>query len=166
MYLIHETAHIARHDAWINMAQRFAAVLWWWHPGVLMLNRMITRLAGRAVRQLCASPQRRSALFADTAGDRGEVLANRPLRSVARAIQAWLCTGSTHYWSAQTRERDHDSNETSRRAWVLRLLLGATSLLIGGARILPGATKARRNSRMKDSRAGHCRPRCSGRFWG
>jgi Antirepressor regulating drug resistance, predicted signal transduction N-terminal membrane component len=41
--LIHECAHIARRDPWVNAAQRLAAVLWWWHPGVLWLNRWLSR---------------------------------------------------------------------------------------------------------------------------
>ncbi len=41
--LIHECAHVARRDPWVNAAQRLAAVLWWWHPGVLWLNRLIAR---------------------------------------------------------------------------------------------------------------------------
>lgn len=41
--LIHECAHVARRDPWVNLAQRLAAVLWWWHPVVLWLNRLISR---------------------------------------------------------------------------------------------------------------------------
>lgn len=41
--LIHECAHVVRCDAWVNTAQRLAAVLWWWHPVVLCLNRLISR---------------------------------------------------------------------------------------------------------------------------
>ncbi len=41
--LIHEAAHVARCDAWVNVGQRLASVLWWWHPGVHGLNRIIAR---------------------------------------------------------------------------------------------------------------------------
>jgi beta-lactamase regulating signal transducer with metallopeptidase domain len=41
--LIHECAHIARRDVWVNAAQQLAAILWWWHPGVLCLNRWLAQ---------------------------------------------------------------------------------------------------------------------------
>ncbi|MEW4561192.1 carboxypeptidase regulatory-like domain-containing protein [Bremerella sp. JC770] len=41
--LIHELAHIVRRDAWISLAQRCVIALWWWHPGVIALNRSLTR---------------------------------------------------------------------------------------------------------------------------
>lgn len=47
--LLHELAHIARHDAWIGCLQRAAAAMYWWNPLVHVLNR---RLAD-AREQLC-----------------------------------------------------------------------------------------------------------------
>lgn len=41
--LVHECAHIARRDPWINLAQRMAAIMFWIHPGVAWLNRHIER---------------------------------------------------------------------------------------------------------------------------
>ena len=41
--LIHECAHVKRKDPWINAAQQVAGILWWWHPGVVWLNRQISR---------------------------------------------------------------------------------------------------------------------------
>ena len=32
--LLHEMAHIARHDHWVGVGQRLAAVLFWWNPPV------------------------------------------------------------------------------------------------------------------------------------
>ena len=47
--LVHECAHIARRDPWVNLAQQFATVVFWIHPGIYWLNRQI----GRAREELC-----------------------------------------------------------------------------------------------------------------
>ena len=39
--ILHECAHILRHDLWIHMVQRFAEVLFWVHPLVFLLNRRL-----------------------------------------------------------------------------------------------------------------------------
>lgn len=41
--LIHEFAHVARRDPWINYAQHLARAVYWPHPGVHWLNREIAR---------------------------------------------------------------------------------------------------------------------------
>jgi WD40 repeat protein len=41
--LIHETAHLVRQDAWIALLQRLAAVVYWPHPLVHVLNRQLSR---------------------------------------------------------------------------------------------------------------------------
>lgn len=41
--LIHEAAHVARRDTWVCVLQRVAAIGWWWHPGVALLNRVVNR---------------------------------------------------------------------------------------------------------------------------
>lgn len=41
--LVHEMAHIVRGDTWIGLLQRIVAVLWWPHPLVHLLNRMLSR---------------------------------------------------------------------------------------------------------------------------
>ncbi len=47
--LLHEMAHIARHDLWVGVFQRLAAVMFWWQP---LVHRLNTRLS--AVREdLC-----------------------------------------------------------------------------------------------------------------
>ncbi len=42
--LLHEVAHIIRRDVWIGLAQRIAAVMYWWCPLVHRLNRHMTDL--------------------------------------------------------------------------------------------------------------------------
>jgi beta-lactamase regulating signal transducer with metallopeptidase domain/Leucine-rich repeat (LRR) protein len=39
--LLHEMAHVARHDPWVGLAQRLAAALYWWCPLVHWLNRRL-----------------------------------------------------------------------------------------------------------------------------
>ena len=47
--LIHECAHIVRHDCWVHLLQRISAIVFWFHPGVYWLNAQI----GRAREELC-----------------------------------------------------------------------------------------------------------------
>jgi len=42
--LLHEVAHVARRDSWVGLAQRLAAVLYWWCPLVYWLNRRLADL--------------------------------------------------------------------------------------------------------------------------
>ena len=44
--LVHECAHIARHDPWLNLLQQVATILFWVHPGVHWVNRQIGRAGG------------------------------------------------------------------------------------------------------------------------
>jgi beta-lactamase regulating signal transducer with metallopeptidase domain/protocatechuate 3,4-dioxygenase beta subunit len=39
--LVHECAHVARRDPWVNLLQRVAAVLFWPHPLIHLLNRRL-----------------------------------------------------------------------------------------------------------------------------
>ncbi|MDP1562169.1 MAG: M56 family metallopeptidase [Pirellulaceae bacterium] len=41
--LIHEGAHIVRRDHWNHVLQQIAGIVWWFHPGVLMLNQVLAR---------------------------------------------------------------------------------------------------------------------------
>ncbi len=41
--LIHECAHVVRRDHWIHPVQQIAAIVWWFHPGVLLMNRLLSR---------------------------------------------------------------------------------------------------------------------------
>lgn len=41
--LIHEGAHIVRRDHWNHVWQQIAGIVWWFHPGVLMLNQVLAR---------------------------------------------------------------------------------------------------------------------------
>jgi beta-lactamase regulating signal transducer with metallopeptidase domain/protocatechuate 3,4-dioxygenase beta subunit len=41
--LVHECAHVVRHDPWVHLLQRLAAVLFWVHPLVHLLNQRLDR---------------------------------------------------------------------------------------------------------------------------
>ena len=41
--LIHECAHIVRRDHWILVWQQIAGIVWWFHPGVRLLNLVLAR---------------------------------------------------------------------------------------------------------------------------
>ena len=41
--LIHECAHIVRDDHWIHAMQQIVGIVWWFHPGVLVLSRILSR---------------------------------------------------------------------------------------------------------------------------
>jgi WD40 repeat protein/beta-lactamase regulating signal transducer with metallopeptidase domain len=40
----HEMAHIARRDTWIGLLQQVAAIVYWWNPLVLLVNRQLDDL--------------------------------------------------------------------------------------------------------------------------
>jgi beta-lactamase regulating signal transducer with metallopeptidase domain len=41
--LIHECAHIVRGDHWVHVMQQIVGIVWWFHPGVLLLSRVLSR---------------------------------------------------------------------------------------------------------------------------
>ncbi len=41
--LVHECAHIIRGDHWIHTLQQLARIVWWFHPGVTIVNQILTR---------------------------------------------------------------------------------------------------------------------------
>ncbi|MFO1095892.1 MAG: M56 family metallopeptidase [Planctomycetaceae bacterium] len=41
--ILHEAAHVARRDPLVLVAQQAASALFWWHPGVWLLNRSVSR---------------------------------------------------------------------------------------------------------------------------
>ncbi len=47
--LLHELAHVKRGDVWLNHAQTFLQLLYWWHPLVWLANAHIRRVREQAV---------------------------------------------------------------------------------------------------------------------
>ncbi|MEI8380243.1 MAG: M56 family metallopeptidase [Planctomycetota bacterium] len=131
--LIHECAHVARRDTWVNMAQRLAAVLWWWHPGVLWVNRLISRareeVCDNFVLQRSDAPSYAQSLLE---------LAERS-SSHERIVPALGLLGSR--WTLEERiagllnPRRDTTTHTKRQTVVLTAALFLTMcLLVGGVR--------------------------------
>lgn len=131
--LIHECAHVARHDPWVNAAQRLAAVLWWWHPGVLRLNRWLAR----SREEVCDNFVLRhgdALAYAQTLLELTELCSAR-----LRFVPALQLLGSR--WTLEERitgllkpGRDTLTQTRRRTAVLIAALLGGTSLLVGGVR--------------------------------
>ena len=49
MILIHEFAHVRRHDMWVNLLQRLAEAVFFFNPAVWYLSRRISTFANSAV---------------------------------------------------------------------------------------------------------------------
>lgn len=130
--LIHEAAHVARRDAWINLAQRGAAVLWWWHPGVLGLNRVISR----SREEVCDNfVLRRSepSHYAQTLLDVAERCAQvgRTAPSLGLLESRW--TLEARIRGLLKPGRDTMTRTKRRAVATIAVLFGTVCLLIGGA---------------------------------
>ena len=140
--LVHECAHIARHDPWVNLAQQVAAVLFWVHAGVHWLNRQI----GRAREEICDN-------FVLKKTDRADYA--QLLLELAEQCAAWRLKvrslgilGSR--WTLENRiagllnpERPTSTHSKPANVVLIALLLGSVTMAVGGvgapARPDPGA---------------------------
>lgn len=64
--LIHEMAHLARHDTWVSLAQRIAIVLFWWNVLVYRLRGQIADLREDICDNYVCRVQRETSRFAQT----------------------------------------------------------------------------------------------------
>jgi beta-lactamase regulating signal transducer with metallopeptidase domain len=134
--LIHELAHIVRGDNWIGLLQRFVAVLWWPHPLVHLLNRMLAR----AREEVCDN-------YTLVHGDRHQYA--RTLLYVSQ--QASVCrplvstVGLLHpKWRLEERVAGLLDESRSlmlrvgrRRSWGIASLLGLCVLFLSGSTVMP-----------------------------
>jgi beta-lactamase regulating signal transducer with metallopeptidase domain len=126
--LVHECAHIARQDPWVNLAQQITAVLFWIHPGVHWLNRQI----GRAREEICDNFVLKKADRADYA---------QLLLELAEQCAAWRLKIRTlgilgSRWTLENRiagllnpERPTSTHTKRRNVVMIVLLLGSVTSL-------------------------------------
>ena len=131
--LIHECAHVVRRDPWVNAAQRLAAVLWWWHPGVLELNRWLAR----AREEVCDNfvLQHGDALnYAQTLLEFAEQYSarNRPLPVLGLLGSRW--TLEERIAGLLKPERDTITRTKRRTVVLVAVLLGTLCWLVGGVK--------------------------------
>jgi beta-lactamase regulating signal transducer with metallopeptidase domain len=131
--LIHECAHVVRGDLWINAAQRVVSSLWWWHPGVIWLNALLSQ----SREEVCDNFVLRhgdAPTYAQTLLELSELCTSR--RDYATAIGLF---GSR--WTLESRiigllKPERNTMTTTKRTTVVLIaaLLGTICLLVGGVR--------------------------------
>jgi beta-lactamase regulating signal transducer with metallopeptidase domain len=150
--LVHECAHIARHDPWVNLAQQVTTVLFWVHPGVHWLNRQI----GRAREEICdnfvlgnADPADYAQLLLELA----EQCAGWRLRTRTLGILGSGWTLENRIAGLLNPERPTSTHTKRRNVVLIALLLGSVTMAVGGVGaptrpdqgaqdVAPGATTA------------------------
>ncbi|WP_010587387.1 M56 family metallopeptidase [Schlesneria paludicola] len=131
--LIHEYAHLVRYDIWISVTQRLASLVWWWHPGVIGLNRQISQ----SREEVCDNfvlHHSDAVSYAQTLLELTERCSR--LAQVSPSLGLW----GTH-WTLEERitglltpERNLRTRSTRRATCGLAILFGALCLLVGGVR--------------------------------
>jgi beta-lactamase regulating signal transducer with metallopeptidase domain len=131
--LVHEFAHIARRDPWVNLAQQIARVVFWPHPGVLWLNQQIIC----AREEICDNFVLQGANSADYA----QTLLDLAERCGGARFAVSLLGMFSRRWSLEKRIADllNPSRISSTRAdhrplVAMTLSLLAICMLIGGVR--------------------------------
>jgi beta-lactamase regulating signal transducer with metallopeptidase domain len=129
--LVHECAHIARHDPWVNLAQQFATVLFWIHPGIYWLNRQIAR----AREELCDN----FVLQHGDPADYAQLLLELAEQCAARrtTMRALGILGSR--WTLEHRiaglldpRRAKSTHVKHRNVALIALVMVALTMLVGG----------------------------------
>ena len=131
--LIHECAHIARHDAWVNTTQRFVAVLWWWHPAVLWLNQLMTR----AREEVCDNfvLQRGDAVsYAQSLLDLAERSSSRTRIRSALGLFGTRWTLEARIAGLLNPKRDTTTQTNRQTVAIMAMMFTAICLLTGGVR--------------------------------
>lgn len=81
--LIHELFHLRRRDVWVNCAQAFLQIAYWWHPLLWIANARIRRLREEAVDDAVMLALREDAeTYAPTLLEVARLALQRPLMSL------------------------------------------------------------------------------------
>lgn len=135
--LIHETAHLARHDTWVSLAVRIAVVLFWWNVLVYRLRDQIADLREDICDNYVCRVQREASRFAQTLIELAARAATQRLQSPTLGIlEPAALTGRI------VRLLNRERNLATRMSPVSRVLVlswaGVVLLaivLIGGLRV-------------------------------
>mgnify|MGYP003328837807 CR=1 FL=1 len=131
--LIHECAHIARHDAWVNTTQRFVAVLWWWHPAVSWLNQLMTR----AREEVCDNfvlQQGDAVSYAQSLLDLAERSSSRTRIRSALGLFGTRWTLEARITGLLNPKRDTTTQTNRQTVAIMAMMFTAMCLLTGGVR--------------------------------
>jgi beta-lactamase regulating signal transducer with metallopeptidase domain len=131
--LIHECAHVARGDLWVNSVQRLVSILWWWHPGVIWLNAQLAQ----AREEVCDNFVLR---YGDAPGYAQTLLELSELCTSRREFATTVGLFGSR-WTLESRiigllKPERNTMTTTKRTTValIAALLGAMCLLVGGVR--------------------------------
>lgn len=131
--VLHECAHVVRHDNLAAFVQAVATSLLWFHPLVWLASRALTNAREEACDEAVADAMQDTGAYASA------------LTKICHAVAAPRTAGASCMASAKIQERMEHlmSYETIKgKAWSHRMMLGLAVLLLGFTTIATATTDA------------------------